>query len=462
MIRMTAPKLGLTMTTGVVSTWVLGHGAHVAKGDIVYILTTDKTDAEIESDDEGTLHIVAPLGAKVKPGEVVAYLLGDGEQAPEPAAPTPDAKAAPAAAAPAAAAVHTAPAPTLQDGDGRLYVSPNARRVAAELGVDVRTVRGTGPSGRIVSEDVEAAAAAAAIPTGAPTETAAARSGPVSPLAERLAAQLGLDLGSLTGTGPGGRIRLDDVLTSAPRAAPSTASAAPSSVGPKPGEVIAHTGMRRAIAARMHESLQQMAQLTLVREVEVDALFALRAQLKNGWSERGWVVPSFTDLVIKAVAIGLREHPRLNATYQPDGLVLHEQVDIGMAVSLDGGLVVPVVRDADELPLRALAQVTSSLARRARDGSLGIDDYAGQTFTVTALGAAGIDAFTPVINPPDVAILGVGRIKDGVGWNGDQPMKRRVMTLSLTIDHRVIDGAPGAEFLATVADVLANPLTLVG
>ena len=212
----------------------------------------------------------------------------------------------------------------------------------------------------------------------------------------------------------------------------------------------------------MHESLQEMAQLTLVREVEADALFALRAQLKDGWSARGWAVPSFTDLVIKAVALALREHPRLNATFQADALVLHEQVDIGMAVSLDGGLVVPVVRAADDLPLRILAQVPSSLAPRARDGSLGMDDYAGQTFTVTALGSAGIDSFTPVINPPDVAILGVGRIKDGVGWDGATAVRRRVMTLSLTIDHRVIDGAPGAEFLATIAEMFANPLALVG
>jgi len=285
----------------------------------------------------------------------------------------------------------------------------------------------------------------------------------VSPLASRLAEQLGVPLDALRGTGPGRRIRLDDVVAAARSTVNSSAvttAVAPS--GPLPGEVVSHSGMRRAIAARMHASLQEMAQLTLVREVEVDALVALRTQLKDGWAARGWAVPSYTDLVLKAVALALREHPRLNATFEADRLVLHEQCDLGMAVSLDDGLVVPVVRGVDELPLRMIADVTTSLAARARAGSLGIDDYADPTFTVTALGAAGIDSFTPVINPPNVAILGVGRIKDGVGWKGDTPVRLQVMTFSLTIDHRIVDGAPGAAFLATLADVLAHPLALVG
>lgn len=457
---LSVPKLGLTMTKGVVTQWLFEDGAQVTRGDVIYILTTDKTDAEIEADIDGLLCRLVPVGTTLKPGETAGWLLAAGEAPPAVAAPpvTPAPVAAPTAVSPAAVGASPGSAVVAADG-GRLFVSPNARRVAALLGVDVASVQGTGPGGRIVSEDIEAAAVAG---------TSASRvqhlpSGPVSPLASRLAEQLGVPLDALRGTGPGRRIRLDDVVAAARSTVNSSAvttAVAPS--GPLPGEVVSHSGMRRAIAARMHASLQEMAQLTLVREVEVDALVALRTQLKDGWVARGWAVPSYTDLVLKAVALVLREHPRLNATFEAERLVLHEQCDLGMAVSLDDGLVVPVVRSVDELPLRMIADVTTSLAARARAGSLGIDDYADPTFTVTALGAAGIDSFTPVINPPNVAILGVGRIKDGVGWKGDTPVRLQVMTFSLTIDHRIVDGAPGAAFLATLADVLAHPLALVG
>jgi pyruvate dehydrogenase E2 component (dihydrolipoamide acetyltransferase) len=173
------------------------------------------------------------------------------------------------------------------------------------------------------------------------------------------------------------------------------------------------------------------------------------------------VRPSFTDLVIKAVAKALRRHPRLNAKVTAAGIELDPEVHIGMAVALDDGLVVPVIRDADRASLKEVAAESSRLAAAARGGTLGLDDMAGQTFSVTALGMAGIDFFTPIINPPNVAILGVGAIHDSLGWDGDRPVKRQVMTLSLTLDHRAVDGAPGAAFLGTVKALLEAPYRLL-
>jgi len=464
---LTVPKLGLTMTKGKVSSWSVADGAPVKRGDILYVLGTDKTETEIEADVEGVVAQAAATGVTVVPGEVVGWILAPGEsrpEAPAAAAPVP-VTALPARAGTGAVALPaTVAAPSAAVAGARRFVSPNARRVAAELGVDLASVVGTGPNGRIVSEDVEAAALRGPVSAGA---AEAAGSALASPLAAKLAAQLGVGLDTVAGSGANGRVLLDDVLAAArPTAAPAppggVAKAGPVAPAHRLGERIPMSMMRDAIADRMHSSLQQMAQLTLVREVNVDALVALRSRLKDDFGANGWAVPSITDLVVKATALSLLRHPMLNAALEGDTIAIAPVIDIGLAVSVDAGLVVPVVRGADELPLRALAEVTTALAGRARDGKLGPDDYAGPTFSVTALGASGIDAFTPVINPPNVAILGVGRIKDGVAWDGETPRRTQVMTLSLTIDHRVVDGAPGAAFLATFAELVARPLVLVG
>jgi pyruvate dehydrogenase E2 component (dihydrolipoamide acetyltransferase) len=218
--------------------------------------------------------------------------------------------------------------------------------------------------------------------------------------------------------------------------------------------------MRRTIAQRMHASLQEMAQLTMGMEVDMGEAVKLRSQLVDEWAADG-IRPSFTDLVIKAVAKALRRHPLLNSQLTGQGIELLSEVHIGMAVALDDGLVVPVVRDADVLPLRELAQETTRLAEEARAGKLSLDEMTGASFSVTALGMAGVDFFTPIINPPNVAILGVGRIHDAVAWEGDRPVKVQQMTLSLTIDHRVVDGAPGAAFLGTVRELLEAPYRLL-
>jgi pyruvate dehydrogenase E2 component (dihydrolipoamide acetyltransferase) len=219
--------------------------------------------------------------------------------------------------------------------------------------------------------------------------------------------------------------------------------------------------MRGAIAKRMHASLQEMAQLTHGYEVRMDGVADLRARLKEEWADTGQAVPTLNDFVVRAAALALREHPLLNATVREDGVHLLEQIHVGLAVAVPDGLVVPVIRDAADRSLSGLAGVTRELAGAARAGTLRLDQLEGATFVVTSLGGYGVDMFTPVIYPGNVAILGVGRLRDGVAWEGDRPLRTRVLTLSLTFDHRAVDGAPAAEYLRTVDRLLQRPLRLL-
>ena len=222
-----------------------------------------------------------------------------------------------------------------------------------------------------------------------------------------------------------------------------------------PTSVVPMRGMRGTIASRMHASLQQMAQLTLTMDADMDAVWADREARKARGN-----APGFTDYVIAAAAQALRAHPMVNSQVTPDGIAVLPDVHVGMAVALDNGLVVPVVRQTDRLRLDAIAAETTRLAAAARAGKLTLEDMEGGTFSVTSLGMYGVDAFTPVINPPNAAILGVGRIRDDVAWSTEGFRRVRRMTLSLTWDHRVIDGAPAAEFCRTIVDHLENPSTL--
>lgn len=459
------PKLGLTMQEGVIGEWLAASGQHIGMGDVLLRLETDKVEVDVEAEGEGILALNAKAGDVLPVGAVIGWLLGEGEQAPdgasavvaeEVAAPESDDAAAPAVAAAA--------------GDGtRIKSSPNARRVAAASNVDLATVRGTGPGGRIVSEDVEELVAAAPAPAPAPVGAAAQPASDsagqfVGPVVRRRAAELGVDLSQLVGTGIGGRVTKADVEgaagTSAARAAVAAPKSAPVS-GPQPGDVIPLAGMRGAIARNMVDSLQTMAQLTHGYEADVTALVAVREQLKAESAQTGTKPPSLNDFIIKAAARALQEHPLLNAGIADDKINLFEEINIGVAVAVDGGLIVPVVRDADALSIGEIAGRTAALATGARTGKLAMADMEGATFSVSTLGAYGVDFFTPVINPGNVAILGVGRVKDGFRWDGDTPVKTQVLTLSLTFDHRAVDGAPAAEYLRTLSAVLARPLTLL-
>ncbi len=215
--------------------------------------------------------------------------------------------------------------------------------------------------------------------------------------------------------------------------------------------------MRGVIATRMHASLHEMAQLTLGTEATMDAAVALRAQLKEQWPN----APTITDLVVRAAALALRDHPRLNAEVRDNAIHVQPQINVGLAVALEEGLMVPVLKDADLLPLSDLAQESRRLAQAARAGQLTLPELEGGTFTVSTLGSFGIDFFTPVITPGQVAILGVGRLRDSVKWEQATPVRTQVLTLSITFDHRAVDGAPAAEYLRSVVARLAAPLTLL-
>jgi pyruvate dehydrogenase E2 component (dihydrolipoamide acetyltransferase) len=447
-IEVLLPKLGLTMETGLIEEWLVSAGTLVQPGEPLMRLATDKVEVDVEAEAAGLFHPAVAQGSELPPGALVGWLLAEGEAVPATSAAAPSAPtAAPHPAEPVVAAEPGALTPPTQTG--RQFVSPNARRVARERGVDVTQLRGTGPSGRVITADVIDALEQPAV-----AASAAQAQGPgvVSPLVRRDAVAAGVDLGAVP-AGPGGKIRRADVIAAAARQ-----GAAPPGL---PAQVIPLTGMRGVIASRMHASLQEMAQLTLGTDATMDAAVDLRARLKEQWSAAGIAVPTITDFIVRAAALALVRHPRLNASVQEQSILVQSDINVGIAVALDDGLIVPVVKNADQLPLSSIAAETKRLAAGSRTGKLALPDLEGGTFTVSTLGSFGIDFFTPVITPGQVAILGVGRLRESVRWDGATPVRTQVLTLSLTFDHRAVDGAPAADYLRAVVDQLQNPLSLL-
>lgn len=457
-------KVGMSMTEGMVSEWYIPDGGEVRKGELIYALETEKVNLDVDAEYDGIVKHLVEVGVMLKPGDVVGYIFEAGEKIPDDLSGIKSAPATdiPVVAEPATVTELRAPAPAAATASGgRVKSSPAARRLAGELGIDYRTLTGTGPGGRIVEADVTAAGAGsvAAVATGPEPKA--------SPLAKRLAAEKGVDLKLITGTGPGGRIVQADIDTAVSAAAAHTSAArgtarpaAATASAHTPGERIAVKGMRKTIATRMHHSLKESAQLTMDMEVIMDDAVKMRNSLVDEWANEG-IKPTYTDLVVKAVAKALKTHPLMNSQFMGDEIVLMEEVHVGMAVALPEGLVVPVIRHADQLPVKELARESSRLAAAAREDSLGLDDYAGGTFTVSALGMYGVDSFTPIINEPQSGILGVNRIYDGIEWEGDKPVKTKKMNLSLTWDHRTLDGAPAAEYLVEVKTLLEAPYRLL-
>ncbi len=476
-------KVGMSMTEGMVAEWYIPDGGEVKKGELVYALETEKVNLDVDAEYDGIVKHSVDVGITLAPGDVVGYIFEAGEEIPadfggtasspapaasEPAASESPATSAPAADAPATATPEPVAAPVAASApatsaDGRIKSSPAARRLAGELGVDYTRIAGTGPGGRIVEADVQAAADSGSAGYAATSVSPIVASGPepkASPLAKRIAAERGIDLRSVRGTGPGGRIVQSDVEGAAPAATRATSTSAEPADAPKPGEVIPVKGMRKTIASRMHHSLMESAQLTMDMEVVMDDAVKMRTGLVEEWAAEG-VKPTYTDLVIKACAKALQIHPLMNSQFTGAEIVIQNEINVGMAVALPEGLVVPVIRHVDQLSLKDLARESSRLAVAARDGNLGLDDYAGGTFTVSALGMFGVDSFTPIINEPQSGIMGVNRLYDGVAWDGDRPVKTKKMNLSLTWDHRTLDGAPAAEYLVTVKELLEAPFRLL-
>jgi pyruvate dehydrogenase E2 component (dihydrolipoamide acetyltransferase) len=471
------PKLGLTMEEGTILEWLVEDGATITPGTAVLRIETDKVESDVEAPAQGRFVRAAAVGDTFACGAVIGYLLAEGEEAPAAPAPAP-APAAPAAVASAPAPIAAAPVAVTRP-DGRVVASPNARRVAAELGIDLRYVRGTGPGGRIVSEDIEEAAAAgtarpaAAAPAPGRAMALARTVVPGSPVpasfaARQLADLLGVDLGAVEPDPIDGRVTRDGVaayvrarlaeLAPAPTPSPVAAALAAAPLPPAtqtPSRVVRMSGMRGTIAKRMHSSLQQMAQLTLFMDADLDAVIADRNARKAAGN-----APGFTDYIVAAAARALSAHPIVNSQVTDDGIAVLPEVHVGMAVAVESGLMVPVVRNADQRTLGDLSAETTRLAEAARTGSLGLGELEGGTFSVSALGMFGVDGFTPVINPPNTAILGVGRLRDDLVLVDGQVSTTKRLTLSLTWDHRVFDGAPAAQFCQTIVQMLANPAAL--
>ncbi len=388
------------MTEGTITEWFVGDGDTVAEGTLLYSFETEKVTYEVQAEAAGTIRIVASVETTIAAGGVAAYILAAGEELPADAGAAPSAAAPPPPAAPAPAKPEATAAP--RAAGGRVKASPAAKKLAAEHDLDIATVPGSGPGGRVVVEDVQKAIAAA----------------------------------------------------------PPPAAAAP----PPLEGAIPYKGMRRTVGQRMHESLQSMAQLTLTMDVDMTRAAALRADLIEAWESEG-VRLTYTPLALRAAALALRDLPRVNVTLDGDTVRVQSEVHVGIAVALEEGLIVPVIRNADAKSLRRIAVEAAELSAKARDGGLTPDDLTGGTFTVTALGMFGIDAFTPIVNPPQAAILGIGQVADRpvlVGESGTQIERRAFMTASLTIDHRILDGAPGAQYLQAFRRYLEHPALLLG
>lgn len=469
------PQFGVTMTEATVVAWLKSVGDTVERGDAVANIETDKLNQEVMATASGILRrIVVPVGGVAKVMEALAVLgtASEPESAIDAAlgvsAPVVPATKTEPAKAPASASSSTAPT-RAEDEGAAVRASPLARRLAGELGVNLARVQGSGPGGRIVEEDVRTAAA-----SGQAGGWILA-----SPLARRLAKDAGMDLGSVTGSGPEGRIVERDIqaliaahevsapattsspapVQATPAHAPSIAAgglvAAPAVAGLTRRETVRIDAMRRIIAERMSASLQTTAQLTMFAEADATALVELRAHLVPAAKVYGHRPPTYTDIIVSIVSRVLRDHPRLNSslvtgdTGSPE-IAEWNEVNIGVAVALDAGLVVPVIRDADRKPLQTISQELGELAESARAGRLAPDTLQGGTFTITNLGQMEVDGFTPIINPPQAAILGIGRIAKRPAVVDDVVVARSQVTLSLTFDHRIVDGAPGGAFLRDV------------
>lgn len=440
--------------------WHKKVGDAVQLGDVLAEIETDKTTMEWEATDSGTVLQLIVAEGDYAPVEAPALVLGQaGESAPAQTSPAEAAPAAPvavaAAPAPAVEAPVAPPAPAPVASSGPVVVSPRARRVADELGISadaLREIVGTGVAGRIIERDVvayqEAAAAAAA---------EAARAPKASPLARAVAQESGTNLTAVVGSGDGGRIVADDVrAAAAPPSAPAPAVAPPVVAG---GRQVPLTGLRRRVAQNLLKSVREKPHVTLQLSVDMTEALRLRKQLLPAIEAGNGVRLSPTDIVVWACGRALPAFPYVNAHIDGDNMTLFDEAHIGLAVSLgDDGLIVPVIRDVHRKGLAEIARDRVAVVEKARTGRLTAGEISGGTFTITNLGTYGIEAFDPIIPPPQVAILGVNAIVDQVVAVNGAPAVRPRMGLSLSFDHRAVDGAPAAAFLARVKELLENPL----
>jgi pyruvate dehydrogenase E2 component (dihydrolipoamide acetyltransferase) len=464
------PRLSDSMEEGTILKWLKAEGDEVARGDELVEIETDKATMTYEADSAGTLAIVAQEGDTLPIGEVIARIgaggeapAGDGAQAEatqqaeasgnggpsegppaaapaataEPPAAAPEPQPEPAAAADAAEPVEAAP--SAEGNGGRAKASPVARRIAREQGVDLSALQGTGPGGRIVKADVEAAASGGAPQAAAPQ---------AAPDAEPQAAPAA------------------PAPTAEPQAAPAAAVPAPpasiAETGTAKGDVSVQelTRTQQVIARRMAESKATVPEFTIATDVDMEGAVELRKQLKAAAESVSGAVPSYNDMVVKASALALRDFPRANGSYKDGRFELYSRVNVGVAVAAHDALVVPTVFDADRKSLGEIARDTRTLAERVRANAVTPPELSGGTFTVSNLGMFGVTEFSAVINPPQAAILAVGKMEPRAVVRDGEIVARNIMTITLVCDHRILYGADAAEFLARIKALLEHPIAL--
>ena len=462
-IEITMPKLGLTMETGKITEWKKKEGEQVKKGEILLVVETEKITYEVEAPGDGILHIVVPVEGEVPVAELIGYLAADkaeydkvaaGGAAPA-AAAVPAAAAAPAATAPApaAAAPAAAPAPARAPGE-RVKSSPYARKLADEAGIDIALVAGTGPEGRVVAKDVEAFK----------------ESGPrirMTPVAAKMVADLKLDAAQIIGTGPGGKITIEDVQQFTAKQKAPAAAAAPADK--KAGEVkmdegdklVKLTSMRKVISRKMLESTNQAAQAYMTNSIDATLIQEFREKILKNAEKKHGVRVTITDFVIKITAMALERHPVVNTRWTADGILFLKNINVGMAMAIKDGLVVPVIHNANKKSIIQIAKDRTALIDKGRNGKLGPAEMTGGTFTVSAMGMFGTELFSAIINQPENAILGVGAIIDKPVVVNKQIVIKPMMNLTLTYDHRTIDGADAGRFLQTLKELHDDPMLIL-
>jgi pyruvate dehydrogenase E2 component (dihydrolipoamide acetyltransferase) len=433
------PKMGDAMEEGTLVKWLKSEGDDVSEGDAIAEIETDKVTMELEAENAGTLaQLIADEGQGIPVGEAIAFIQGEGEEVPvrdgkadqakgaeeaEGGEEEVDGQAQAATATEAPEEVEAVEEEPTTDGraDGRFRASPIVKRLAQENNLDLSKIEGTGPAGRIVERDVRAAM-------------------------ERGDAQAD------------GRAAEAEAPEAAP--APQPAAAAPEPTGAPGTEIKEMPRMQRVIAERMTQAKQQIPHFYATVEVEMNELMTLRKQLNEQLEEQG-IKLSVNDFVMKACAVALKEYPNLNSLWTSEGIELHEQVDLAMAVALEAGLITPVIKDAANKTLSAISASSKDLAKRAREGGLKPEEYQGGTFTVSNMGMFGVESFSAIINPPQAAIVAVSSIMQRAIFKEEEVVPVSLMKLTLSADHRIANGAEGAQYMAEVKRLLEHPMTLV-
>jgi pyruvate dehydrogenase E2 component (dihydrolipoamide acetyltransferase) len=440
------PKLGQTMEFGTIIEWLKQEGDQVQRGEVLFTVESDKATLEVESPTKGYLRkILVPAGEEHPVLIPVALIT---KTLDEDISSWPAGKLAGLQIEESAnermseSVVQTKEISETSQVSDRIFSSPRARKLARERGVELALVAGSGPNGRIVERDIV---------------TYLESTPKATPVAQRVAEQAGVDLREVQGSGPGGRITKADVEGAAVPAPPvHTVAAAPTTAAEVP-----MSGVRSVIARRMHAGHSETAPVTLTMEVDATDLVQIRERLKASLADKLGFSIGYNDLLIKIVARALREFPYMNARL--DGDTIHQlgEVHVALAVDTERGLLVPVVRDADRKGMAEFAAELRDVIERARAGTALPDELSGSTFTITNLGMFEVDAFTPIINLPEAAILGVGRIKDYAAVVEGEIAVRKMMWLSLTFDHRLVDGAPAARFLQRIKQYVEEPYLLL-